>query len=64
MLWRKFSLYLKFGEVRTNARDPRERGNVPALGDKPSWKERRGGGDMAGGSAWSSPSSLHPAAVG
>lgn len=43
MLWRKFNLCLKFGEVGANARNHGERGNVPALGDKSSWKERRGG---------------------
>lgn len=43
MLRRKFNLCLKSEEMWMNAINHRERGNVPALGEKSSWKERQGG---------------------
>lgn len=43
MLQRKFNLCLKSEEMWMNAINHRERGNVPALGEKSSWKERQGG---------------------
>lgn len=43
MLQRKFNLSLQLEEMWMNAINHRERGNVPALGEKSSWKERHGG---------------------
>lgn len=40
---RKFNLCLKLEEMWRNTINHRERGNVPALGEKSSWKERKGG---------------------
>lgn len=42
MLQRKFNLCLKLEEMWMNATNHRERGNVPALGEKSSWKHRQG----------------------
>lgn len=61
MLQRKFSLSLKLEEMWMSATNHRERGNVPALGEKSRRKDRVAQDE---GSAWCPPSRQPEPAAG